>query len=385
VSFDDDLRDRMRRAANDAGAAADPAAAAVKIGEATANAAAPIGPVLKIVGGLAVTGLAVGVLLGATVLRPGGDDLVTAAGIDVREASTFDCPDGTAIGSLRSGDRVFVIGRDDAATWSAIRRPDRIDDVVWISADALTPDAERTDVPVIDCDNEPELLAAAPPASEVPESTTLDTTVAESVPEVTAPESSAPDTAAPSTTQPRSITTTTRPSSPAPTPPPAPVPAPTPATTTPPAPPPPPPTPTPTPAPVTTPPPTPAPTPPPPPPDTQQPSLQASTSSSKLAPAGSVCPTYTTSATLTVSASDNVGVTSVNASWGPSPSGSKALSRSSGTAQSGTWQTTLGPFNGLAPEFAQNITVTLTASDAAGNSRSTSLTIFVVGANCDFG
>jgi hypothetical protein len=88
---------------------------------------------------------------------------------------------------------------------------------------------------------------------------------------------------------------------------------------------------------------------------------------------------------LTVSASDNVGVTAVNAGWGPSPSGSTSLTRSGGTDQSGTWQTTIGPFNGVPPEFAQNITVTITASDAAGNSRSTSLSIFVVGANCNFG
>ncbi len=369
MSFDDELRDRMRNAAEQAGTNADPAAAAARVASATSSSAAGAATTLKIIGGLGAIGLVAGAILGATVLRPEADVAVIAAGIDVRGSATFDCPNGATVGSLRSGDRVFVIGRDDGGTWSAIRRPDHIDTVVWVPVNVLSPDDEPTDVPVVDCTDEPELLVAALPSTESVESSVPDTTLPDSIPESTEPEETVPTTSqpGPSTTVPRTSTPTPPPTPAAPPPAPNPT-APAPATTAPP------------PAPTTT-----SPSPPPPPADTQQPTLQASTSSSKLAPAGSVCPTYTTAATLSVSAQDNVGVSSVNASWGPSPSGSTNLSRVGGNAQNGTWQATIGPFNGVPPEFAQNITVTLAARDSAGNARSTTLTIFVVGTNCDFG
>jgi hypothetical protein len=80
------------------------------------------------------------------------------------------------------------------------------------------------------------------------------------------------------------------------------------------------------------------------------------------------------SATITASASDNVGVTSVTGTYGGGLPGSLNFS-----PQGGQWRATFGPFNGLAPNYSQLITITVTARDAAGNQASTQVTVRVWG------
>jgi hypothetical protein len=62
--------------------------------------------------------------------------------------------------------------------------------------------------------------------------------------------------------------------------------------------------------------------------------------------------------------------------------GSVALSRTSGTPQNGTWQATIGPFAGIPAGFDANVTATLTARDAAGNTRNSAISFSLLGTNC---
>ena len=351
MSFDDDLRQRMQRAAEAAGRDADPAAAAARVAAATASTGTPTAVVLKIVGGLAVVGVAAGTILGATVLRPDASaDAATAGGFATQPGSTFDCPGGAPVGELQPGDRVYVVGRDADDEWSAIRDPNGKLTAVWVHTAALVPDSTATEVPEIECDREE--LSEVTGTTGVTETTVEDTVV----------DTTEPTATTPATTEPENATTTTVTAPPTTT---SPVTVP-PPTTTPTPPPPPPPTAAPTTGPPTT-----------VPPDTEQPSVQAGTGSSSIGGHDACLPKETT---LTAYVTDNVGVTAVTASSGPS--GTISLQRTAGTAQNGTWTATYGPFPGLPATFDQQVSITVTARDAAGNTRSTNLTMTVQGANC---
>ena len=79
-------------------------------------------------------------------------------------------------------------------------------------------------------------------------------------------------------------------------------------------------------------------------------------------------------AVITAFASDNVGVTSVTGTWTGVGGSPKAFTKGAGT----TWTMTFGPFAGV--ETAnQVVTITVTARDAAGNSRSTAVNVTVWG------
>jgi hypothetical protein len=67
--------------------------------------------------------------------------------------------------------------------------------------------------------------------------------------------------------------------------------------------------------------------------------------------------------TLTVTATDNVAVTQVTGTYSGLAGSPKAFSNSGGN----TWTATFGPFSGLASAYSQSITITIVASDAAGN------------------
>ena len=148
MSFEDELSARMKAAAEEAGSTADAAAAAktIKSSAASTGAAAT----LRIVGGLAAAGLVAGALLGATVLCPSAPDVEAAAQVDVHEIRVYDCPDGELSRSLHPGDRVYVIGRNETADWSAFRDPAATNRVLWLPNTALIPDAEA-EVPVVEC------------------------------------------------------------------------------------------------------------------------------------------------------------------------------------------------------------------------------------------
>lgn len=265
---------------------------------------------LKLVLGLGVAGLVGGAVLGATVLRGGSDaDVAAAAAIDVAHGATWDCPGGAVVGDLRSGDRVYVIGRDEAGEWSAIRDPRALGSVVWIPAASLEPDSgERANVPVRTCE-QASVSLVAPPDTTASGSTTTTTTIAATT--TLAPSDS-------STTTAPTVPTTAGPTVP--------------STTA-----------------------------PPPPPDTQKPSVQASASEPEIYDvkwAGD-CPT---ASTLTATATDNVGVVGVTGSFS-----GLAGSPIPFTLSGGSWRADFGPFAGLPTSSNQLVSISIVARDAAGN------------------
>ena len=311
MSFDDELRARMKDAANAAGQGADPAAASAYVAANAARAATQGAMTLKLIGGLGAVGLVAGAVLGATVLRAPSDDASAAAAgpaIEVRHGSTYDCPDGALVGELRSGDRVYVIARDESDVWSAVRDPRALNTVVWIPSAALEPDGERAEVPVMTCAEAAVSLGEVPTSTTVPlKSTTTSTT------STTVPGSST--TVAPTTTAATVVTTL-------------------PPTTV---------------APPTT------------APDTQPPTLQVQSDVDEINDLS--WPTCVNEAQLTAFANDNRGVVAVTGTY------AAGLPRSplNFTFSAGAWRATFGPFSGLDPNQFPLVPVTVRARDAAGN------------------
>lgn len=345
MSFDDDLRERMRRAATEVGRGADPAAATARLAAATASTGASLSVVAKIAGVLAVAGVAAGAILGATVMRPEAAVDAAAAGVASHPGATFDCPGGRAVGQLQPGDRVYVVGSDGTDEWSAIRDPDGGHAPVWVPASALVPDAPPTaDHPVIDCDDE-ELVpieATIPTDTTEPtETSAVEGTVVEtSFPTNTAPEANGSETTSPPpTTQPGPP-----PATPAP-------PTQPPVTTTPAA------------TPTTTPPTTAAPT--TAPPDTVPPTISVAVVLPHTGPNGpfiyyAFCSTET--GQVTVTASDDVGVVSVT---GSATHGTLTAFQPTGPGQ---WTSTFSP-TALSPAASITVVVRDAARNAATASR----------------
>lgn len=331
MSTDDVLRERLRAAADAAGAHANPSDAMRVV---DAGPPPPTGPKLWLLGVITVVALAAGTLAGATVLSPGADaDDGTAAstgGVDAAsEASTnpaapmvgaaFDCPGGAEVGRLRAGDRVYVVGRDESGAWAAIRDPRDIADVVWVERAALVPDADL-DVDVVECDEPTPLL---PPAAT---ETTTTTTVpgAPSTTVASPPKPGTPTTTAPGTQPGTGATVTTTTSAP---------------TTTAAA------------------------------PDTQAPTLQLSADHSEIFRDDPYCARQ---AVLTAIAADDVGVTAVTGTYSGLPGSPLTFTRTGGSPANGTWTATFGPFTS---PTTQDVIITVTARDAAGNSRNAVVTI----------
>jgi hypothetical protein len=108
-------------------------------------------------------------------------------------------------------------------------------------------------------------------------------------------------------------------------------------------------------------------------PDTQRPTIQASSNLSEIYDA-SWSANCDAVAQLTAIASDDVGVTSVQATYSGLPNSPINL-----TFSAGSWRADFGPFVGLNPNFNQLTTITLTARDAAGNQASTTVQVRVWG------
>lgn len=305
-----------------------------------------LGVATKLSVGFGALGLLGGTVAGATVARPVDDAPAVVAGrlSDAGSASLFDCPDGSVVGSLQVGDRVFVVGRDEAGDWLALRNPRDVGEKVWIPSGTLTPDnPDHDDVPVVSCDGPDARVGEAGP-DELAESTTTttdpssSTTSSSSSPTTSSPASNsssttakpttAPTTAKPTTAKPTTSTTaesTTTSSS---------------TTTT-------------------------------QPPDTQKPTIQVSGFPTKIF--YDAQPGCAATSTITAFVDDNVGVTSVTGSYSGWRSGSINFSGSGGTRTG-----TLGPFAGVPLDYADHkITVTVTVRDAAGNLNTDSLDITV--------
>lgn len=331
MNTDDLLRDRLRTAADAAGAHANAADALRLVNQGPPPPTA--GPKLWLVSVVAVVALAAGTLAGATVLSPGakadpraggnggGDATALPAspngGPTLMAGTVYDCPGGAEVGKLRAGDRVYVVGRDESGSWAAIRDPQRIADVAWVEQSLLVPDGD-IDVETMRC-TEPTALVT-PGAS-----TTTTTTTA-------APE--APSTTIAPTPQPGNSTTTTRPTG-----------STTPSTST-----------------TTT---TAA-------PDSQLPTVQASASRYQIDPRSGAYCTATSTSVITVIASDNVGVTSVTATYAGLPGSPLTFTRAGGSETNGTWTATFGPFT---TTTARTVQITVTVRDANGNSADDTVTI----------
>ena len=70
-----------------------------------------------------------------------------------------------------------------------------------------------------------------------------------------------------------------------------------------------------------------------------------------------------------------MAVISVTATWAGLPGSPLAFTHGSGAV----WTATFGPFSGLGASYSQDVTLTVTARDAAGNARSAAVVVHVWG------
>lgn len=265
-----------------------------------------------IIGIAAAGGLLIGGLLGAF------SDSDTAQATTLAAAPIYACPGSDEVGTLHQGDRVVMIGQ--SGEWIAVRNVRGDLERVFINQDHVTADDSSVDLPEASCDENGTLVVAGEEVvttttTTVPPETTT-TTEAQTGGTTSSTTSTTTTTTVPTTTS----TTTTQPPT-------------TTSTTT-----------------TTT-----------QAPDTQDPNI----STADAAPDeifevdGNVCPT---SSGISATVTDDVGVASVVATW--SGAGSPANMGQSGD----TWTTTFGTFpGGTWPSGFTDVTITITASDAAGN------------------
>lgn len=342
MNLDDELRRRLQAAADEAGAGVDPAAVTQA---AVTKAAAATRPSLRLIGGLGVAGVIVGGAIGFTALKPTASAGASAVIVQTQRYSLYDCPDGGLRGTALPGDRVYVTGRNETGDWLELRDPRNQTNRAWVPADAVDPDAVG-DVPVVPCSPAVELVAGVATTSTT--STTVAETTTTTVPATTT-------TVAP-TTVPVSTPLTPKPTVPPTAPPTVPPTAP------------------PT-VPATIPPTVPPTVPPTLPPDTQKPTLSPATASPDTVFQAAGC---NLTSTITVTANDNVGVSSVRGTWKGVSGSPKEFAK----GKANTWTMTFGPFTGLPLGFHQAIQISIVARDAAGNQSTAAIVIVNVYDQC---
>ncbi|MDX1689611.1 MAG: hypothetical protein R3290_01180, partial [Acidimicrobiia bacterium] len=164
--------------------------------------------VALVVAGLVTAGA--GFALGATgVVDLVGSDDPGPATAPVDEITTLACPAGDPIGTLRRGDRVFVVGVDVTGDYAEIRSPDG-DGTVWVAVANLIPDEALDGLPIEAC-TEPILADTAATTTTSSTTTTVPGTTTTSSSTSTTSSSTTTTTTAPSTTTttaPPSTTTT---------------------------------------------------------------------------------------------------------------------------------------------------------------------------------
>lgn len=280
---------------------------------------------LAVLGAVALAGVATGAWAGATRSAP------ASAVVELGSVTLFDCPGGGYLGRLTSGDRIVLTGRTADSKWVELRDPTDLSARAWVDAAAVEADNDIAGLAVSECGG---TVTTAPTSIPEETSTTLVEETTTLVEETIPPSTSTAPPPVSSTTVPRQSTTTAPPG-------PSPTPAPTPA------------------------------------PDRTGPTLSNVGASPNpiwtQAQPGVPCPPAKSKLTTTVNAavSDPSGVASVHLEW--------AVNGRSGTANmapvGGTWRGTIGPF---APDtlptsgagMNQAVTVTVRATDAAGNTSS---------------
>jgi hypothetical protein len=202
MTFDDELGRRMKDAADQAGAGADPAAMTAGVSTAATGGAGAGGAgaaaTWKLFGFLAAAGLVVGGVLGFTVLGP--EDTAAGGGpaAVVDGYALYDCPGGALAGSANPGDRVWVIGRDESGGWLQIRDPRNQSQSRWVVATAVVADdadASVDAVPVASCDVSAVLVVSGATTSS--SSTTSSTTTTTPATTTTVAPTTVPATVAP--------------------------------------------------------------------------------------------------------------------------------------------------------------------------------------------
>ncbi len=251
-------------------------------------------------------------------------------------ASVRDCPSGSVLTSYASGSRVYAVARTESSDWVQVRDLSSPDRTVWVSATDVDLDSDIDGLPVRDCPHFDGTVTAlgdtTTTTSSVPDTTTS------SVPDTTT--SSVPDTTTSSTTTQPSTGTTEPPTTEPPTT--------EPPTTEPPT----------TEPPDTT------------PPTIKQPSALPNVIWENDTESLSCPPANPRESTVSAIVTDDVGVTSVTASWTISGTPMTATMSLSGS----TYSTTFGPFDSptvtAEDPFLEVVTITITARDAAGNTSS---------------
>jgi hypothetical protein len=373
MSLDDNLRDMFNEAIPPAdtppGLADQLVSRAATAGSAAAGASS--GFSLPLIVGLAVAG---GIIAGAAFgLFSGGGTPPTGATVDINAVPVYACPGEGEAGTLFRGDRVLITGQ--SGDWVAVRNVRNANERVFVRADFVDPDADISGLPEENCDDTGTLTLAGVPVDTTttnPPDTTTTTVAPGTTTTTTVPPGSTTSTTSTTTTPPSTTTST--------------------STTTP-------------------------------------PSTTTSTSTTTLPPTTTTTTTTTTTpasddtppniangnvtpgqiweqdgvvsgfmltcdpstqrqATISAFATDNVGVTSVTATWSD-PFGNQSVTMS----RSGdTYTATIGPYAAGAWDPLSNspydhpVTITITARDAAGNKNSVtaSVTVFEVAA-CAFG
>ena len=95
-----------------------------------------------------VTGGVLGVALQQGGVFGGGDETIEVA---LDAVPVTDCPDGSDVGDLHRGDRVFATGRDESGDWVEVRDPAGLSGRVWLRAQYLLPDADLSALDVHEC------------------------------------------------------------------------------------------------------------------------------------------------------------------------------------------------------------------------------------------
>ena len=368
MSIDDSLRDMFNKAIPPAdtpsGLADQLIARSATTGSAgagggTAGAAGGFG--LPLIIGLAVaSGIVVGGVFG---LFGGGGTPSTAATVDINAVPVYACPGEGEVGTLFRGDRVLITGR--SGDWVAVRNVRGSNERVFVRADYVDPDADISGLPEENCDDAGMLTLAGVPidaTATTPPDTATTTVAPGTTTTTTVPPGSTTSTTSTTATPPSTTTSTSTTTLPPTT-------TSTSTTTLPPT------TTTTTTSTTTT--------------TTQAPdTTPPNIANGNVTPGqiweqdglGISCPANTPrDATITAFVTDNVAVTSVTATW-TDPLGNQSVPM---TRSGDTYTATIGPYAAgtwdpanLFP-YDHAVTVTITARDAAGNKKSTTVLITV--------
>lgn len=275
------------------------------IGAALARAVGSLGgPTMA--GGIVVGGIVVGALGGGFIAASsGGSQPATSAG----RLAVYACPDsGEPLLMVQGGQKLLATGRTEDGAWLRIHFPDPGRSEAWVQATPVQVQGAMDSLPVAECLPE---LAVAPPSVEPAQSFTVAANNPPSAPPAEVP------TATPAPTQ----------------------------------------TPVPTPTAVAN----------------RKPTLSSLTVSTRKISydTDDYCPNAETRVTFRVKAGDDDGVTGVTLFWREPGAGSfarAAMSRSAGSAASGTWQVTLDTTaNGITK--AGKLAYYAVATDADGATR----------------